>query len=339
MKRTGNLYSQIHTSTALLAAWRAASRRKRGHRACFEFARQLGGNLDNLERELADGTYDPHPCNRFWVTDGPKPRLIEAPAFRDLVVQHATYAAISPVLERRYIDTSFACRPGKGTHRAADWLQSAMQRASRDAWVLHVDVRKFFYSIDREILCDLLARAIKCQRTLALLMQFARRDDAAGVPIGNLLSQTFANVYLNGLDHYCKRDLKLRDYARYMDDSIMIVPSRAAGKEMLMAIREHLASLHLEISHHALQPIRRGANYVGFRTWAGARFVRPRVIREFRRDARSGSLDRLISRLGHARRTCSHNPMIHHLSEYHHALYRQLPQSLRHVHHLPTGRA
>jgi len=336
MKRTGSLYEQIHAPETLHAAWLSASRRKRAHRACFEFGRRLGSNLSDLERELHSGSYAPHPCNRFWVTDGPKPRLIEAPAFRDLVVQHAAYAVISPILERRYIDTNFACRPGKGTHRAADWLQAAMQRADRDAWVLHVDVRKFFYSIDRDILGVLLARAIKCRRTLALLAQFARRNDATGVPIGNLLSQTFANVYLNSLDHHCKRVMKLRDYARYMDDSIMIVPSRAAGEETLAAIREHLGRLRLEISHHTLQPIQRGANYVGFRTWTSARFIRPRVLREFRRDARSGRMESMISRLGHARHTASFRHMLNHLERHHHGHYRQLPQSLRHVHHLPT---
>lgn len=334
MKRHGDLYPHICTEQALLAAFHRARIGKRNHRACFEFERNLGTNLAKLQDELRTGCYQPHPCNTFWVHDRGKPRLIEAPAYRDLVVQHAVYAVVSPIMERRYIDTSFACRVGKGTHQAADWLQSTLQRAPRDSWTLHVDVRKFFYSIDRAVLQTLLGRAIKDQRLLALLGQFAWRDAPTGVPIGNLMSQTFANIYLNSLDQFCKRELKIADYARYMDDSIMLAPDRATGLHWLAEITRHLRDvLHLEISHHSLQPLKRGANFVGFRTWTSARFVRPHVISAFRRDVRRGHLDGVISRLGHARRTCSFHPMITYIKERHHGLYCQLPKAFHAVHH------
>lgn len=333
MRRAGHLYERIHTMDALLAASELASKRKRSHRACFDFTRNLGANLFALQAELEQQRYRPRPSNRFWVTDGPKPRLIEAPAFRDLVVQHAVYAVVGPVIERRFIDTSFACRAGFGTHKAADWLQRAMRRAPRDAWVLHVDVRKYFYSIDRGILRSLLERVIKCRRTLDLIDMLAWRDEPTGIPIGNLLSQVLANLYLDSLDHYCKRTLKVSDYGRYMDDSIMLAPSRAVGLQWLAAIKRHLDLLRLEISHHTLQPIRRGANFVGFRTWASARFVRPRVITELRRDARKGRLDGVVSRLGHSMRTCSFRPLIDHLQKTHAGIYEQLPMSFR-THHL-----
>lgn len=339
MKRAGSLYPLICSPDALLEAFRRASQRKKSHRAQFEFSRNLGTNLASLERELRDGSYKPRECNRFWVTDGPKPRLIEAPAFRDLVVQHAAYAVLAPIFERRYIATSFACRSGKGTHAAADWLQAVIRRAPRTSWVLHVDVRKFFYSIDRDVLRGLLARIIKCPAMLELLAQFAHRDEPAGVPIGNLMSQTFANVYLNSLDQFCKRTLKVRDYGRYMDDSIMLAPDLATGRQWLARIRQHLALLGMEISHYSLQPIRRGANFVGFRTWASGRFIRPHVIGALRTDAHRGRLAGVISRLGHARRTCSFQPLMTHLETRHHGLYLQLPQSFHAAHHHPNGAA
>lgn len=329
MKRAGQLYESIANQEALLLAFYRARDGKRSHRACFEFDRNLGTNLAQLEAELQSGSYRPHQCNRFWVTDGLKPRLIEAPAFRDLVVQHAVFAAVGPLLERRYIATSFACRVGKGTHQAADWLQAAMRRAPRAAWVLHVDVRKFFYSVDRQVLAALLERVIKCRRTLDLMALFAHREAPAGIPIGNLLSQTFANLYLNSLDHFCKRTLKARDYGRYMDDAIMLAPDRATGEQWLHRIRQHLALLDLEISHYALQPIRRGANFVGFRTWASARFVRPHVVSALRRDAQRWHIEGVVSRLGHARRTCSFQPLLSYLKDRHHDLYQQLPHALR----------
>ncbi len=332
MKRHGNLYAAMCTPEALHAAFERASQGKKNHRAQFEFARNLGTNLHRLQMELESGTYRPKPCNSFWVTDGPKPRLIEAPAFRDLVVQHAAYAVLAPIFERRYIHTSFACRQGKGTHQAAGWLQSAIRRAPRTSWVLHVDVRKFFYSIDRDVLQALLRKAIKCEPTIALLAQFAHRDQPTGVPIGNLMSQTFANVYLNSLDHFCKRTLKVASYARYMDDSIMVAPDRATGAAWLQAIGAHLAMLGLEISHHSLQPIKRGANFVGFRTWACARFVRPHVISSLRTDARKGRILGVVSRLGHARRTASLQPHLTYLEKTHASLYLQLPKSFHALH-------
>jgi RNA-directed DNA polymerase len=338
MKRAGGLFERICTDDALVAAYHRASQRKHNHRSCHEFGRRLGSNIESLAEELLSGDYRPHPCNRFWIHE-PKPRLIEAPAFRDLVVQHAVHAAASPEFERRYIDTNFACRTGKGTHAAADWLHAALRRADDTAWVLHIDVRKFFYSIDRDVLTAQIARVIKCRRTLGLMAMFAWRPDATGVPIGNLLSQTFANVYLNALDHYAKRGLGLADYGRYMDDSIMIVRDRADGLSALGLIRRRLADLRLEISHYSLQPIKRGANFVGFRTWRRGRFVRPSVLNNFRRAARKGQMDGVISRLGHARHTCSFRPMTRHLETHHHDLYRQLPQSLRPVHHVSVDRA
>lgn len=333
MKRAGNLYDGICSANTLLSAYQSASRHKRSHRACFEFSRNLGYNLAALQQELQSQTYQPRPCSRFMVNDGRKPRLIEAPAFRDLVVQHAVYAVTAPLFEARYISTNFACRVGLGTHKAADWLQSAMRRAPRTDWVLHVDVRKFFYSIDRDILQMLLARIIKCSPTLDLMMAFAHRSEATGVPIGNLMSQTFANLYLNSLDHYCKRALKVASYARYMDDSIMLAPSREAGMAWLGSIRQHLAVLGLEISHYSLHPIKRGANFVGFRTWSTARFVRPHVISGLRADARRGRIESVISRLGHAKRTCSLKPLLKHLEEKHHAIFVRLPKSYRHRNH------
>ena len=333
MKRQGNIYPRICTTDALLAAYHKASQGKRNHRACFEFGRNLGTNIAALQRELTDQTYRPHPCNSFWVTDGRKPRLIEAPAFRDLVVQHSVYAATSALFEARYIETSFACRVGKGTHVATDWLQAAMRRAPRTDWILHIDVRKFFYTIDRGVLAALLERIIKCAPTLALMDAFAQRESATGVPIGNLMSQTFANLYLNSLDHYCKRALKVNDYGRYMDDSIMLAPDRATGTVWLDAIRAHLALLGLEISHYSLHPVKRGANFCGYRTWARGRFVRPHLISSLRCDARRGKLESVVSRLGHARGTCSLKPLLHYLKEKHHDLYRQLPKNYHASHH------
>lgn len=332
MKRAGNLYPQICTPAALMAAWRAAQAEKRHTHGYHAFTRRLGRNIHRLARTLQDGTYRPAPCKRFTIRDRAKPRMIEAPAFRDLVVQHAVYAVLTPIVERKFIATSFACRIGRGTHQAADWLQDAMRQAPDGAWLLHVDVRKFFYRISRSVLDGRYTRWIKDKRFVALVMMFAWRPEPEGVPIGNLLSQVAANVTLNSLDHLCKRDLKLRHYGRYMDDAIMVVDSRAHGEAVLHAITEHLASLQLEISHYRLQPVQRGANFVGFRTWRAARFIRKRCLRDYRRNVRAGRIAPAISRLAHARKTHSFAPMMGYALEHNHDLYHQLPQAFHRAH-------
>lgn len=172
MKRQGNLYEQISSTESLMAAWRAASEDKRGDKNYYRFTRRLGRNIYRLQQTLRDGTYRPAPCIRFKTRDRGKERLIEAPTFNDLVVQHAVYAVILPICDRRFIHHSFACRIGKGTHMAADWLQDVMQQAEDGTWLLHVDVRKFFYSIDRDVLFKILGRWIKDKVLLRLMAMF-----------------------------------------------------------------------------------------------------------------------------------------------------------------------
>ena len=329
MHRVGNLYSKICTESVLIAAFFEARRGKRNHRACYEFEKNLGGNIETLRQELISDTYCPRPCKKFHTMDGRKRRLIEAPAFRDLVVQHAVYNITFEIFERRYIDTSFACRKGLGVHKAADWMQNALRNAPSTSWVLHVDVRKFFYSIDRTVLKNALRRIIKCEKMLHILEQFAFRSDKTGIPIGNLMRQTFANFYLSALDHYCKRDLRILHYARYMDDSVMVCDSYTDGKRMLDGIRETMRGLGLEISHYTLQPAKRGVDFVGFKTWSNRRFVRPYVITQFRVDAKRKRLNTIISRLGHASKTASLAPLLIFLRNNHNDIFSRLPKSYR----------
>jgi hypothetical protein len=145
MKRHGNLYSLATSEEALYHGYLAARKGKRARHACHEFDRALGSNIAELAQQLASGTYEPLPYNTFTVLE-PKPRSISAPAFRDRVVQHAVYSVIQPILDRTFIDQSFACRPGFGTHAAADYVQRSLAASAPDSYTVHLDVRKFYYS-------------------------------------------------------------------------------------------------------------------------------------------------------------------------------------------------
>ncbi len=329
MKRHGNLYDKIVSHESLYAAYRDASAGKRATNACYQFERRLGAQIDDLHRSLYDGSYQPLPMNNFMVFE-PKPRKISAPAFRDRVVQHAIYNQIRPIFDRTFIDQSFACRIGKGTHLASDYVQRALQRAPRDGYVLQMDIRRYYYSLDRWILRQLIERKIKDHRLVDLMMQFALTDDNRGVPIGSLLSQLAGLIYLNPLDHMVKRDLKVERYARYVDDFVLIGITCQQDHDYAARIQEFLhEKLRLSLSHTGIFPVARGINFVGFRTWASKRFIRKRALYTFRRAAKKGRVESVISSLGHASKTASRKHMTTYLKEYHNELYRQLPQSVR----------
>ena len=240
MRRVGNLYDSIVSRESLYSGYLDARRSKRATHSCYQFERRLGAHIESLHVTLTEGRYRPMPYNTFQVFE-PKPRTISAPAFRDRVVQHAIYAAIRPIFDRTFIDQSFACRVGLGTHAASDYVQSALQAAPRDSWVLQMDIRRYYYTLDREILRGLIERKLKDARLVDLIMMFAVTGDARGVPIGNLLSQLFGLIYLNPLDHFVKREIKARRYARYVDDFVLIGLTRKQADDAATEIEQYLA--------------------------------------------------------------------------------------------------
>ena len=217
MKSVSGLIDSICSWENLLLAEQNARRGKASSPAASAFHMDREAELLRLQSELSEGTYVPGEYRQFLVRER-KPRLISAAPYRDRVVHHAICNIIEPIFEPRFIADSYACRRGKGQHRACDRYQHYCRRFP---YVLQCDVRGYFPSIDREILETLLFRVIRCRPTRRLLTQiietapptgstapylpgddlFAPHMRARGLPIGNLTSQFFANVYLDGLDH------------------------------------------------------------------------------------------------------------------------------------------
>lgn len=305
-KRLGNLYPQCFTMESLYSAYERARQGKRKTRSVMLFERDLGANLNALYDELSNGGYRPQPYKTFMVTE-PKPRKICAPAFRDVVVQHAIYRVINPIFDRGFVADSYGCRVAKGTHRASDRTQWCLRHSAGDSYVLQLDIRKFYYNIDRGILRQQIERKIKDSRLVDLMMLFA--DDgvsAKGVPIGNLLSQLYALVYLDQMDHFIKRELKAVMYVRYVDDFILFNLTRIEAVALRLRIEGWLAeNLRLELSHWTIQPTRRGVNFVGFRTWRSTRYVRKHSLYRFSKSLRKGDVASLNSIIGNARKTSS----------------------------------
>jgi len=298
MKTYKHLYPEVCSFQNLLRAYRKARRGKRLKPAVAEFDIDLEKNLFQLRDELRRMMYEPGEYRDFIVHE-PKERLISAAPFRDRVVHHAVCNVIEPIFERSFIFDSYACRKGKGTHKAIERCQSFLMR---NRYVLKCDVRKFFPSIDHEVLLALVQRKIADVDLLVLLEKVIRskvfREEIEyldlldmfnhevrykGIPIGNLTSQFFANVYLNGLDQFMKHGLRTRYYIRYMDDFLVFSDDKAYLHWVKERAREYLRSLKLEMHPKkcTVFPTATGVDFLGFRLYRSYRRIRKSNIKLF----------------------------------------------------------
>lgn len=286
-------------------------------------------NLLKLQRELIDGTYQFSGYNKFTVTH-PKERVINAPHYRDKIVQLSINTVLKEVYQPCFIYDTYACLDNKGTHKCVDRISHFMRKAyweyGEDAYIVKIDVKKFFYTIDREVLKVLVSRKIKCKRALELIFKIidsADSIDVLGIPLGNTISQLCANVYLNIIDQYAKRGLSLKYYVRYADDIVIIVENKERAKEALTLIRQHVENklnLKLNEDKSKIFPINQGVNTVGFKIYPTHMLLRndskkriKQKIKKMRRLLTEGQMtietaeQILNSWLGHAKRGCSYN--------------------------------
>jgi len=295
MKTYKNLYPQICDFENLFLAYRAAARGKRGKPDVAAFEHELEPNLFRLQEELRTQTYQPGPYTHFPIHD-PKPRVISAAPFRDRVVHHALVRTIEPIFEPCFIHDSYACRIGKGTHRALDRCQ---EFARRYPYVLQCDLVHFFPSVDLAILWEILARPIADRRTLWLVDQIIESghdipnrypptyfpgDDLfaatrpRGLPIGNLTSQFWANCYLNPLDQFIKRELKCRGFVRYVDDLLLFADDKRTLWRWKGKVADVLVGLRLRMHDResTVYPVTNGIPFLGFRTYPDRRLLKRR---------------------------------------------------------------
>ena len=338
MKRKGHLFDRIFSEENLYFAYLDARRGKRKKRACFEFEINLGANLAALYKEIHNDEYKPKPYFKFIVHE-PKERTIHAPVFRDIVVQHAIYRIIYGIFNRTFISTSFACRVGYGTHRASDYTQKALRAYDENLYTLKLDIRKFFYSINRNILRMLIECKIKDKRLINVMMLFTEKDGLLGIPIGNLLSQIYALIYLNPVDHFVKRVLKVKHYVRYVDDFILIGLTRGECLECRVRIVEFLReNLQLGLSKSTIQKVKRGVNFVGYRTWKNKRIIRKYSLYKFRKLVKRGKQESIVSLLGHAKRTNSLFYMLFFIKESPNVKTIRIPKSYKRIYNAYRSR-
>jgi retron-type reverse transcriptase len=304
MKTHKNLYTQICTFENLLLAAKQAAAGKRFRPDVLAFFNDLEGNALRLLRELKTQTYQPGSYESFYIHE-PKKRLISKAPFRDRIVHHALINIIGPLFERRFIFDSYANRAGKGTHAAIRRLQHFMRQAK---YVLKIDLRQYFPSIDHEILKQEIRRVITDGETLWLIDKiidgsnpqvetnwyfpgddlFTPFERRRGLPIGNLTSQFFANVYLNAFDHFVKEQLRCRFYLRYVDDAVFLddLPQRLAA--LIPPVQNFLKDFRLKLYLEKCQirPVECGQRFLGQIVFPRHRRLAPENVRRFARRMR-----------------------------------------------------
>jgi RNA-directed DNA polymerase len=328
-----HLYAQVYDWENLLLAWRKAAKGKRGQPPAASFEMNVAQNLLAIQEELAEKRYQPGGYVSFHIHE-PKRRLISAAPFRDRVVHHALCNVIEPIFERRFIHDSYANRRGKGTHAALDRCQAF---ARSYPYVLQCDVQQFFPAIDHSLLLDNIQRVIVdpdllwlCEGILESgrgvlsneyeMIYFAGDDLFAinrprGLPIGNLTSQFWANVYLNQLDHFVKRVLGCPAYLRYVDDFLLFAEDKATLWQWRAAIIDFLAGLRLTLHEQRChpQPVTEGIPFLGFVVYPQHRLLKRRKGIEYRRRFRQRLLAYRQGRLSLDQLTASVQGWVNHV--------------------------
>lgn len=273
------MFEKIYDFSNLHRAYTLASRGKKHRREVLKFEQNLEENLIDIQNRLIWGMYKPGPYKTFEVYE-PKKRQIACLPFYDRVVQHAVNNIIEPVFEKVFIFDSYACRKGKGTHAGALRAQRFIKDAGRqetNVYILKCDIEKYFNTINRDILYDLLKRKLKCRRTLELLKIILDSSEDiclhCGIPLGNLTSQLFANIYLNHLDMLLKHEYRVKMYIRYMDDFIIVHNNKKYLNGLLSEIKEFLEielRLNLNSKTKIFKTTRTGEplNFLGYRIWS-----------------------------------------------------------------------
>ena len=260
----------------LIEADRNARKGKRYRAEVLNFTARLEDNLFTIQQGMMNGSYVLGPYRKLWVYV-PKKRLVMALDYPDRIVQWSLYLYLNPLYDRLFIEDSYACRKDKGSHKAAKRLQYWMcqvQRKPGPGWYcLKLDISKYFYRVNHEKLLAILGRRVK---------------DEVGMPIGNLTSQLFANIYLNELDQCCKHRLKIHYYIRYMDDVIILGQDKETLHRWKAAVETFLREeLALDLnSKTSIRPVCQGVEFVGVRIWPTHMKLRKSTVRRIKREVR-----------------------------------------------------
>ena len=270
---SGHNFEKIISLENLFLAWKEFKKGKGSKSDVQEFELNLEDNIFQLHSELKNHIYVHSPYTAFYVKD-PKLRHIHKACVKDRVLHHAIFRILYPVFDRNFIFDSYSCRIGKGTHLAVDRLETFIRKLSKNnhktVYALKCDVKKFFDSIDQTVLLNIIKRKIADLETIWLIENIIKsfsKSDNHGLPLGNVTSQLFANIYLNELDQYVKHTLRSKYYIRYCDDFVILRPDKNSLIELAKKIQRFLVNslgLSLHPNKILIRNARRGIDFLGY---------------------------------------------------------------------------
>lgn len=282
MKRAGHLFEQIADLDTLLEAFHKAQKGKQDRAEVIAFRQELHTRIESLRSRLLSGTFPFGAYHHFYIRD-PKERLIQAAPFEQRVVHHAIINILGPVFERRFIFDSYACRKGKGQHAA---LARAERFVRKHPFYLKMDIRKFYDTIHHAALSGILERQIKDRKVLEMLDCVIGSYCTApgrGLPIGNLTSQYFGNVYLSQFDHWIKEDRRCVCYLRYMDDMLCFGSRDQVAAWRDQSVEWLAQNLKLEVNHCGeINRVEKGVPFLGHVLYPGRTRLSQRSEHRFR---------------------------------------------------------
>lgn len=265
------LYQKVISIEHLFQSWNEFKKDKRSKKDVQMFERSLEDNLFKLHEKLVNKSYQHKNYTAFNIYD-PKFRHIHKATVLDRVVHHAVVSIIEPIFDKTFIYDSYSCRKNKGMHRAVKRLDVFIRKVSKNysgkCFALKLDIKKFFASVDQRILLNLIKKKIEDQDLLWLIDNIlASFSKGIGIPIGNLTSQIFANIYLNELDQFIKHKLKIKFYIRYCDDFVILASSKGYLESLILKIEKFLRE-NLKLSLHEnkiiIRKYNQGIDFLGY---------------------------------------------------------------------------
>ena len=267
------IFDEISSLENLFSAWGEFKKRKEKKCDVLKFAISLEDNIFALHKTLRAGKYYHSQYTSFYICD-PKLRHIHKAETKDRIIHHAIMRIIEPYFDKTFIFDSYSSRKNKGTHRAIKRLQKFAWKLSRNStkpvWVLKCDIKKFFDSVDHNILFVLINKKISDERAMMLIKDIIysfQRERAKGIPLGNLTSQLFSNIYLNELDQFVKQDLCVKYYIRYVDDFMILGRDKAHLQNTLVHIDRFLSKelkLQLHEQKVSIRLWHEGVDFLGY---------------------------------------------------------------------------
>ncbi|MBI2041630.1 MAG: group II intron reverse transcriptase domain-containing protein [Candidatus Nealsonbacteria bacterium] len=278
MKIYKNIFNKIISLENLFSAWDKFKSDKQKKRDVQQFEWRLEENIFQLRRDLKYRRYKHGSYASFYLHD-PKQRHIHKAIVRDRILHHAVFSVLNPIFEQTFISNSLSCRIDKGTHKGIDILDKTLRQISgnnfKPCFALKCDIKKFFGTVDHSILLSIVHKRIKDADTMRLLeeivesfsSQYSTIFSKKGLPIGNLTSQLFANIYLNEFDQFVKQKLKIKPYIRYTDDFVIVAEDKLYLENLIESIRSFLSdklALELHPKKVTIRKFHQGIDFLGY---------------------------------------------------------------------------